>query len=507
MKHRLQRLLQRRVVRGGLHDVGHVIPPFAYDIELRQMVHLMIAGARQDGKEVMGVRVEEDGVVAHARLLQCINQLGPDLLMPAFVFLAHAGVKHHPESDCLHCGLSPVLSFDLPGRFLGEASEPTIIPRSIASQSVVGIGRSRNRIARPPTVLAARAFRRTFHRICQMSQNAATVALVNRLKFKHLALLVALDDARNLHQAADAVNVAQPSASRMLGDIEEAFGFLLFERNARGMQPTSLGVVTLAYARRALAELTRFAEDLDVKRKGGHGQLTVGAIMGAAPDLLAMAVAALKTERPLLNVRILGETSDQVVQLLHRREVDLALGRLTSPLQHNDFSFEPLARETLMLVVRAAHPLAQRSATTLRELIDWPWVAQPVTSPARVLFEEELARAGLATPVNLTECASIFATLQLLENYDAVAMLPESVVRDHVRGKLLVALPVEIGKSLSGFGILTRKQEALAEPALHFIDLLRSVSRQLARDAGTQPESGSSADVAPAVHVVPLPAH
>ncbi|WP_278500130.1 LysR family transcriptional regulator, partial [Paraburkholderia fungorum] len=248
-----------------------------------------------------------------------------------------------------------------------------------------------------------------------MSQHSAAIALVNRLKFKHLALLVALDDARNLHQAAEAINVAQPSASRMLGDIEEAFGFLLFERNARGMTPTPLGVVTLAYARRALAELTRFAEDLEVKRRGGHGQLTVGAIMGAAPDLLAMAVAALKTESPLLNVRILGETSDQVVQLLHRREVDLALGRLTSPLQHNDFSFEPLARETLLLVVRSVHPLAQRSRISLRELIDWPWVAQPVTSPARVLFEEELARAGLATPVNLTECASIFATLQLLD--------------------------------------------------------------------------------------------
>ena len=43
-----------------------------------------------------------------------------------------------------------------------------------------------------------------------MSQNAATVALINRLKFKHLALLVALDDTRNVHQAADAINVAQP---------------------------------------------------------------------------------------------------------------------------------------------------------------------------------------------------------------------------------------------------------------------------------------------------------
>ncbi|MGF6651718.1 DNA-binding transcriptional LysR family regulator [Paraburkholderia youngii] len=315
-----------------------------------------------------------------------------------------------------------------------------------------------------------------------MSQHLAAVALVNRLKFKHLALLVALDDTRNLHQAAEAVNVAQPSASRMLGDIEEAFGFLLFERNARGMTPTPLGVVTLAYARRALAELTRFAEDLDVKRRGGHGQLTVGAIMGAAPDLLAMSVAVLKTESPLLNVRILGETSDQVVQLLHRREVDLALGRLTNPLQHNDFSFEPLARETLLLVVRAVHPLARSTRITLRELVAWPWVAQPITSPARVLFEDELARAGLATPVNLTECASIFATLQLLENYDAVAMLPESVVRDHVRGGLLVALPLEIGKSLAGFGILTRKEEPLAEPALRLIELLRGFSRNLARD-------------------------
>ncbi|NIE65923.1 LysR family transcriptional regulator [Burkholderia sp. Ax-1719] len=315
-----------------------------------------------------------------------------------------------------------------------------------------------------------------------MNHQTAVVSLVNRLKFKHLALLVALDDARNVHQAADAINVAQPSASRMLSDIEEAFGFRLFERNARGMQPTALGVVTLAYARRALSDLTRFADDLDVKRRGGHGQLTVGAIMGAAPDLLAQAVATLKTERPLLHVRILGETSDQVVQLLHRRDVDLALGRLTTPLQHNDFSFEPLARETLVLVVRARHPLARREQVTLAELMDWPWVAQPITSPARELFEGELARAGLATPMNLTESASIFATLQLLESFDAVAMLPESVVRDHVRGKLLTVLPLEIGKSLPGFGVLTRKGEALAEPAEHFVGLLRRFSQPFKPD-------------------------
>ena len=45
----------------------------------------------------------------------------------------------------------------------------------------------------------------------------------------------------------------------------------------------------------------------------------------------------------LLAVRILGETSDQLLDLLQRRELDLAVGRFSAPMQHNRFDFEPLA--------------------------------------------------------------------------------------------------------------------------------------------------------------------
>jgi DNA-binding transcriptional LysR family regulator len=55
-------------------------------------------------------------------------------------------------------------------------------------------------------------------------------------------------------------------------------------------------------------------------------------------------------------------------------------------------------------------------------------------------------------------------------------MLPESVVRDYLRAQLLVELPVEIGKSLAGFGLLRRKHETLSEPAEYFIALLRKYS-------------------------------
>ena len=312
--------------------------------------------------------------------------------------------------------------------------------------------------------------------------------LVNRLRLKHLALLAALGDLGNLHQAA-AISVTQPSATKMLADIEQAFGFALFERLPRGMRATSLGEEVVAYAHQTQAGLARFLEDMEVKRRGGFGLITVGAIMGAAPDLLALAVAELKTRRPRLSVRILGETSDQVASLLERRQIDFAVGRFSSLLQHNLFDFEPLANESLRLVVRVGHALSRRRSLALADLIDWPWVLQPLSSPARQLLEEEFGQARLASPTNTVECASVFATLQLLQASDAVAMLPESVVRDYLRTRLLRALPIEIGKNLTGFGLLTHKLDTLSEPAKAFVGLLRHyASRDTVLSASQPPD-------------------
>ncbi|TXH60814.1 MAG: LysR family transcriptional regulator [Burkholderiaceae bacterium] len=296
-----------------------------------------------------------------------------------------------------------------------------------------------------------------------------TPRLVNRLRLKHWALLSALGETLTLHQAAVRINVTQPSATKMLADIEGAFGFALFERHARGMRATPLGSEVVGHARQAQASLDRFLEGLEIKRRGGYGHLVFGAIMGAAPDLVAKAVADIKRERPRLNVRILGETSDEIGDLLDRRVIELAVGRFTSPLQHNKFAFKPLSNEPLRAVVRRSHALARKRHVDWPELARWPWVLQTLTSPARVLLEEEFTQAGVGTPDNIIECTSIFATLQLVQSSDAVAVLPESVVRDHVKARLLHTLPLAVGKGLKAFGLLTRKDEVLSDIATTFV--------------------------------------
>jgi DNA-binding transcriptional LysR family regulator len=297
--------------------------------------------------------------------------------------------------------------------------------------------------------------------------------LMGRLRFKHLSLLVALDEHRNLHRAAEAVHLAQPSATKLVHDLERIFGFALFERLPRGMQPTELGQEVVAFARRILVDLERFSEDLANKRQGGYGQLVVGAIMGAAPDVVARAVADIKKQRPLLSVKLLGETSDEILSLLMSRRIDLAVGRFSNFLQHNEIDYEALGNEPLCIVARKGHPLARARRLQLDTLEGTAWILQPLTSPARQIIEQEFGQAGMKTPANLVECTSIFATLQLLQKSDAVTMLPESVVRDHLAAGLLVRLSLSVGKSLPGFGILSRRGEPSSAAATEFIVALR----------------------------------
>jgi DNA-binding transcriptional LysR family regulator len=239
------------------------------------------------------------------------------------------------------------------------------------------------------------------------------------------------------------------------------------------MQPTQLGSEVLEFARRALVDLERFTEDLENKRQGGYGQLVIGTIMAAASDVVARAMAEIKHQRPLLAVKLLGENSDQILSLLLEHQIDLAVGRFTHPMQHNEIDYEELGTEVLHIVVRKDHPFPRVRRLQLSMLEECAWILQPAPSLAREVIEHEFGQSNMKTPRNIVECASIFATLQLLQKSDAVTMLPESIVRDYLGAGLLVRLPLRIGRSLPGFGILTRRGESLSVAAMEFMQSLR----------------------------------
>lgn len=310
--------------------------------------------------------------------------------------------------------------------------------------------------------------------------------LQNRLRLKHFSLLRTLGDCRNLHLAAEELNMTQPSATKLLKDVESLLGLPLFLRHSRGLLPTPLGEEVIAYAQLLLGQMGHFTADLESKRHGGHGFLSVGAIMGAAPDLVAPAVARMKARYPRLTIRLLGDTSDQVMQLMEAHQLELAVCRFSTAEQSAHFSFEALGNETLLFVVSARHRLAATPPRSIADLNSEAWVMQPLPSPSRVLLEREFSSLDLPRPANLIECSSIFAALQIVQQTDAVTHLPEPVVREALQAGRVVALSLAHRVELPGYGVLTRRGARLSAAAQEFIETLRALAKEAAPPAPTR---------------------
>ncbi|QHD00937.1 LysR family transcriptional regulator [Pseudomonas sp. S04] len=301
------------------------------------------------------------------------------------------------------------------------------------------------------------------------------------LKFRHLLLIDTLGRTRNMHLAAQQMNLSQPAISKMLKEIESLLGFALFERQPRSMPPTALGEHVLRYAQIALNDARSFVEQIGSLREGGHGHLKVGGIFAATAIALPEAILQIKQRWPLLSIEVVEQTSNHLMEMLEEKKLDLAVARFTEHSQEQRYDFQPLAPEPFCIVVNSRHPLADAGPISLQQLVDLPWILYPVGTPIRARMELAFAEAGVALPRNTVDTISMQTFLQVLQRGPMIGMLPDAMVYPLLENGQLKALDTPLHLAPQDYGILTRKGEQLVGAALEFAQILTDNAR-LARD-------------------------
>jgi DNA-binding transcriptional LysR family regulator len=296
--------------------------------------------------------------------------------------------------------------------------------------------------------------------------------LLGRLRFRHLSLLVALDDHRNLHRAAAAINLSQPTASKAVQDLESLFRSPLFDRVPTGMQPTELGDVVLAFARRTLGELKRVAATVDHRRTKADEALVIGVSADIPADTVAQAMTDMKHLRPELLVKVICDANDRIVSQLIAGDFDLAVGHLGERIQPGIIDYEAIGHDSLRIFARPAHPLAQAPLPPMHNLRRAAWILPSRSSSPRQLMERVFRRAGLSPPDNVVESDSLPLTLNMVLRSDVLAVLPERAASRLLDEGQVIRLPIALDRV--EFGILTRPDETLSAPVLEFRQVLRS---------------------------------
>jgi DNA-binding transcriptional LysR family regulator len=278
---------------------------------------------------------------------------------------------------------------------------------------------------------------------------------ISRVKLRQMSLVLALIETRNLHRAAESLNLSQPAATKLLQEIERTLGVSLFDRQPRGMVPTVYGVAAARHARLLLRDLHRLQKEMEGLKRGIDGTVHLGAVMAAVPRLIAEALASLNQQHPTLRVSLLTDTSDGLLAELHSGRLDVVVGRPISKRDHDTLTWEPLLDERPTIVVGVNNPLLRQRRLTLVELAQESWVLQPSATPMRRAVEAAFTTAQLELPRQAVATVSMLATASLLAQTGMIGVVPDSIASYFIALGTLAELPVKLPVGLEPCGLIT----------------------------------------------------
>lgn len=300
----------------------------------------------------------------------------------------------------------------------------------------------------------------------------------DRLRLRHLRMLLTLAETGNMSQSAATLNTTQPALSKWLRELEEDIGLPLFERHARGLRPTVHGAALVEHARRIDAHLDTARDDMRAMRDGGSGQVAIGTSGASAADTVPLAMAQLLQHLPGARVRLVESTMNLLMPQLVRGELDIVVGRSSPEYQERQVGAETLYMEPIHFVARPQHPLCTRGTPDWAALCHYRWIVWPRGTPIRNAFEAALAAAAQVLPADCVESNSVIANLTLLNHSDMIGVASHRAARRMEQLGALRVLPVR----LSGFGSVSmywRRDSAGRAAVQAALDALRAVAQRV----------------------------
>lgn len=207
-----------------------------------------------------------------------------------------------------------------------------------------------------------------------------------------LPVLEALLRHRNVTQAAAAVGLSQPAASRALARLRALFDDPLLIRSPAGLALTPRAE---ALARQLDPTLTAvrglFRRDAFVPSEVSH-TLRIAATDATATLLAPALMAHLEESAPRIRVQFQGYSGD-VERRLQAGELDFAFALANTPLPPGAAS-RVVAEDRLALVMRQGHP-AGRGRLTLARYAALTHASIAISGDGRSDIDAELAAHGL----------------------------------------------------------------------------------------------------------------
>ncbi len=301
------------------------------------------------------------------------------------------------------------------------------------------------------------------------------------LKISHLRMIVALQDSGQISAAAHMLNISQPAASRMIGEMEGILGVALCRRLPRGIVLTPFGETLARRARTMLLELREVDREIADLKSGKGGAVFIGAVTAPAIGLAVPAIRRIRQNFPRIEISVQVDTSSVLARELLARRHDFIVARIPDDLNPRLFDARVIGTEKACLIVRRGHPLADGRLVELDQLIDFDWVFQPGGSLLRRTIETIFMSRNVPMPERVLNTSSLLLTLVMVAQSNAIAPVALDMAKfvndaQGLAGAIEI-LPIAFDIDVQPFSIIIARNRTLSPAAKllydHILDEVR----------------------------------
>jgi DNA-binding transcriptional LysR family regulator len=285
-----------------------------------------------------------------------------------------------------------------------------------------------------------------------------------------LRSLVTVHECKSFSAAARRLGCSQPAVSQHIQRLERELGLPLFERQSRGVVPTSAGEVLVRAAGESLSTLDYAVHRFAALRDGQAGSLVVTTGGTTVNHFMRGAVKQFRRSFPQVKMQFRGATSSaECIEMLFRDPVDLAFVTIGDDIE--GVRQHPVLELDYVLLTGRDHALGRRAKLRLVDLDGLACIGLIEGTTSRSQLASSLSRQGVALETAMT-VYDWDTAIHLVELGLGSSIVPSWHAHASAARAAVVAIPIA-GLDPIRVGWAMRESYDLLKPAREFMRMLK----------------------------------
>jgi len=292
--------------------------------------------------------------------------------------------------------------------------------------------------------------------------------MTTRLDLYTLQVFLAVLEEGSIAAAAVREHIAPSALSKRLSELERTLDVTLFQRHARGVEPTSAARALARRARALLHQTQDLAAEIQDYSTGVRGRVRIAANLSSIAQFLPAELRRFMDQQPHVQIDLEESVSAGVTRAVLENAADI--GVYTQSDDEQGLDIFPYHRDVMAAVIPRGHPLARRKSIAFAETLDYDHVGMHRGSAANYLFTREAAAINRTVRLRF-QVTSYDALVAMVRANLGLGIVPVKALSIHATEDLRI-IPLKDSWAQRQLKLCVRSNEALSGAAKRLLEHL-----------------------------------